>query len=253
MVAEGSDRQLAILVDSENAQSKLLNNILLEASRYGRVTVRRIYGDWTKDTMKSWHNPVNKYAFKAMNQLNYTKGKNATDSFIIIDAMDILHSGTVDGFCIVSSDSDFTTLAKRIREDGLFVMGIGKECTPESFQNACDVFAHVENISGEGRGIKAPATPHNKEKPGPEEAAPKKPESWIKIVKKTMDIIESEGEWINLSDIGNQIKRVNSSFDPRTYGKKKLSDLIKTRQDHFEIRGGGKTGTSVFYVRAIRP
>ena len=248
-----SQRRLAVLVDGDNAQPKLLGDIQLEASRHGKATVRRIYGDWTKDTMKAWHDEANKHAFHAVNQLNYTVGKNATDSLMIIEAMDILHSGTVDGFCIVSSDSDFTGLAKRIREQGIFVMGIGKMSTPQSFRNACEVFTFVENISNEGYGQETPSTPHGKERPAATAGSPGKSHEWARIVKNAMDMIESDSEWFNLADIGNQIKRIDPSFDPRTYGRKKLSDLIKTGEDYFEIRDEGKGGPSTFYVRSTKP
>ena len=132
--------KLAMLIDGDNAQAGLLSQMLVEAGRYGQVTVRRIYGDWTTPNMNSWKETLNFHAFQPIQQFRYTIGKNATDSAMIIDAMDILHSGVVDGFCLVSSDSDYTRLATRIRETGIFVMGIGEKKTPKPFVNACDVF-----------------------------------------------------------------------------------------------------------------
>src|SRR3972149_4642630 len=139
-------RKIAILIDGDNAQSSLLPQMLVEAGRHGQVTVRRIYGDWTTNNMNSWKETLNYHAFQPIQQFRYTIGKNATDSAMIIDAMDILHAGVVDGFCLVSSDSDYTRLATRIRETGIFVMGIGEKKTPKPFVNACDVFVYTENL-----------------------------------------------------------------------------------------------------------
>ncbi len=138
--------KIAVLIDGDNAQAGLLSKMLVEAGRYGQVTVRRIYGDWTTTSMNSWKDTLNFHAFQPIQQFRYTIGKNATDSAMIIDAMDILHSGVVDGFCLVSSDSDYTRLATRIRETGIFVMGIGEKKTPKPFVNACDVFVYTENL-----------------------------------------------------------------------------------------------------------
>src|ERR1044071_5412144 len=138
--------KIALLVDGDNAAPKLLNLILEEASKYGKVTIRRVYGDWTTPQMNSWKSILNEMAFNPIQKFSYTTGKNSTDSALIIDAMDILHDGSVDGFCIVSSDSDYTGLAKRIREDGVFVMGIGEKKTPNAFVKSCEIFTYVENL-----------------------------------------------------------------------------------------------------------
>src|ERR1051325_7513548 len=138
--------KIAILIDGDNAQSSLLPQMLVEAGRHGQVTVRRIYGDWTTNSMNSWKETLNYHAFQPIQQFRYTVGKNATDSAMIIDRIDILHTGVVDGFCLVSSDSDYTRLATRIRETGIFVMGIGEKKTPKPFVNACDVFVYTENL-----------------------------------------------------------------------------------------------------------
>src|SRR5512147_2934804 len=149
-MSEQNDNQLnkniAMLIDGDNAQPSLIEEILSEAGKYGNVTVRRIYGDWTTSSMNSWKDYLHKHAFQPIQQFRYTKGKNATDSAMIIDAMDILYAGHVDGFCVVSSDSDYTKLATRIRESGLFVMGIGRKDTPESFVKACVIFTFTENL-----------------------------------------------------------------------------------------------------------
>src|SRR5512142_1619016 len=135
-----------MLIDGDNAQAGLLAEMLVEAARYGQVTLLRIYGDWTTPNMNSWKDTLNFHAFQPIQQFRYTIGKNATDSAMIIDAMDIMHEGGIDGFCLVSSDSDYTRLGTRIREKGFFVMGIGKKNTPRAFVNACDVFVFAENL-----------------------------------------------------------------------------------------------------------
>src|SRR5512145_268609 len=144
-----SRSKIAMLIDGDNAQAGLLAQMLVEAGRHGQVTLRRIYGDWTTNSMNSWKDTLNYHAFQPIQQFRYTVGKNATDSAMIIDAMDILHSGVVDGFCLVSSDSDYTRLATRIREAGIFVMGIGEKKTPKAFVNACDLFVYTENLVAE--------------------------------------------------------------------------------------------------------
>ncbi|HEV7860331.1 MAG TPA: NYN domain-containing protein [Pyrinomonadaceae bacterium] len=138
--------KFAVLVDGDNAKPSLLAHVLLEVTKYGRITIKRIYGDWTTPNMNGWKNSLHDLAMQPIQQFRYTIGKNATDSTMIIDALDILHRRLVDGFCIVSSDSDFTRLATRIREDGLFVVGIGERKTPNSFVKACDVFVYTENL-----------------------------------------------------------------------------------------------------------
>src|SRR5512142_1217597 len=147
--------KIAMLIDGDNAQAGLLSQMLVEAGRYGQVTVRRIYGDWTTVHMNSWKETLNFHAFQPIQQFRYTIGKNATDSAMIIDAMDILHTNVVDAFCLVSSDSDYTRLATRIRETGIFVMGIGEKKTPKPFVNACDVFVYTENLVAETKAAKA--------------------------------------------------------------------------------------------------
>lgn len=143
---EKNNNNIAILVDGDNAQAKLLENILAEVSKYGKVTIRRIYGDWTTPQMNSWKDLLNDLSFSPIQKFNYTSGKNSTDSSLIIDAMDILHAKMVDGFCIVSSDSDYTGLAKRIREEGIFVMGIGEKKTPNAFVQSCEIFTYCETL-----------------------------------------------------------------------------------------------------------
>ena len=261
--ANPAPRRLAMLIDGDNAEAKLLDKMLEEASKHGTVTIRRIYGDWTDKGMSRWRDTANKYAFQTPHQLNYTTGKNATDTFLIIEAMDILHSGHVDGFCIVSSDSDFTGLAKRVRERGMFIMGMGKVTTPESFRKACEVFTHVELLSDpprvttakarRGKPAAAPApdtagSPPAEPQPEPEPQPP----DWKGIVSKAIEVTAQE-EWARLADVGNSITKADSSFDTRAYGSRTLLSLVKTAPDRFEVREENREGhPPVHYVRAVR-
>ena len=241
-----------MLIDGDNAEAGLLDKILEEASKHGTVTIRRIYGDWTSTRMSKWRDAANRHAFQTPHQLHYTKGKNATDTFLIIEAMDMLHSGHVDGFCIVSSDSDFTGLAKRIRERGMFVMGMGKVTTPESFKKACEVFTHVELLvdhpritvmKAQGTTGGVPAEPQR----GPDPQVP----GWKETVLKAIEMTAHE-EWSRLADVGNSITKVDSSFDTRAYGSKTLLSLVKTASDRFEIKEEEHEGhPPVHYVKAI--
>ncbi len=236
------DRRLAMLIDGENAQPKLLGSMLREASKYGVVTIRRIYGDWASPGMAGWRDRANKYAFDTRHQLKHATRKNSIDIFLIIEAMDILHSGTVDGFCIVSSDSDFTGLAKRVREAGLFVMGIGRTSTPQTLQHACEVFTFVDILSGPP-----------KKTPGPKAKLPK----WRKVVLKAIDAVDATesgtDRWVHLGVVGHNIRKISPSFDVRMYRSKNLVQLLMTAEDYFEVREEKtESGHSVYYVRALR-
>ncbi|MCY7422326.1 MAG: NYN domain-containing protein [Chitinophagaceae bacterium] len=226
-------KKLALLVDGDNAQPKILDLILEEASKYGKVTIRRIYGDWTTPQMNKWKNILNDIAFNPIQKFSYTSGKNSTDSALIIDAMDILHAGQVDGFCIVSSDSDYTGLAKRIREEGVFVMGIGEKKTPNAFVRSCEIFTYVENLE-------ITETPEEPEivlvgKPAKEIIEKvKKPGLDIKLLNKAFDMSSNESDEVNVSTIGSNLRKLDPSFDPRTYGYKSLTHLLKNLKN-FEM------------------
>ena len=249
-------RKLAMLIDGDNAEAKLLGKILHEASRYGTIVIRRIYGDWSSDNMSRWRSEAHKYAFQTPHQLSYTKGKNATDTFMIIDAMDILYSGNADGFCIVSSDSDFTGLAKRIREQGVFVMGMGRKTTPESFIRACEVFTYVEilsdsseidvNESDDGQGTANDLQEKSRHEPVPNIS------DWKDIALKAIEITGSD-EWANLADVGSNILKIDPSFDVRSYGSRKMLQLFRIAPEHFEVREEKLDGhPSVYYIRTVR-
>jgi hypothetical protein len=238
--------KIAILIDGDNAQSSLLPEMLVEAGKHGQVTVRRIYGDWTTNNMNSWKDVLNYHAFQPIQQFRYTVGKNATDSAMIIDAMDLLHSGVVDGFCLVSSDSDYTRLATRIRETGIFVMGIGEKKTPKAFVNACDVFVFTENLAADKKAAKlkqAQTKKSGRKQSDKEELDP------MPVLSRAFEMSVGQDGWAPLASMGQAIYQVDPSFDPRTYGQKQLSRMIAKLKDRFEIRTQEVGGTSVMYVK----
>ena len=215
--------RIAMLIDGDNAQASLIEHILAETAKYGTVTIRRIYGDWTTPNMDGWKDSLHTYAVQPAQQFRYTTGKNATDSALIIEAMDLLYAGTVGGFCIVSSDSDYTRLAMRIREQGLFVMGIGRFHTPKSFVNACAVFVYTENLSPQSDKDPKHSEVDNSE--------------WLMTVKRAIEKAETDDGWALLAAVGNHIHQLNPDFDPRTYKHKQLSSLIKSEPSIFETWG----------------
>lgn len=235
--------KVALLIDGDNAQPSLIEKILTEAGKYGSVTVRRTYGDWTKASMKSWKDTLNINAIQPIQQFRYTTGKNATDSAMIIDTMDILHSDLVDGFCLVSSDSDYTRLATRIREEGYFVLGIGKEMTPKPFVNACNVFIYTENLE--------PREPVSKTKTAEQRKAEKdKKIDPVPLLKGAFDMAVQENGWANLGTMGIYLHQLDPGFDPRTYGFKQLNQLIRKYSNHFEMKFQEKEGQTIVYIRA---
>jgi len=232
--------KIAMLIDGDNAQANLLSQMLVEAGRYGQVTVRRIYGDWTTNSMNSWKDTLNFHAFQPIQQFRYTIGKNATDSAMIIDAMDILHSEVVDGFCLVSSDSDYTRLATRIRETGIFVMGIGEKKTPKPFVNACDVFVYTENLVIEQKTASQPRTQKGGSKKVKEETDP------IPLLTQAFEMAVQQDGWASLANMGNALYQLDPGFDPRTYGHKQLSKMMLKFKDQFEVH---EKDTGGFFVK----
>lgn len=217
-------RYIAMLIDGDNAQPSLIGNLLAEAAKYGVVAIRRIYGDWTTPNMNGWRESLNSYAVLPVQQFRYTTGKNATDSALIIEAMDLLHAGNVGGFCIVSSDSDYTRLATRIREQGLFAMGIGRRNTPQALVNACEVFVHTENLTSE---------PHS------DEQAEETPDAdWIGMVESAIESTAQDDGWAYLAAVGEIARNRNPAFDPRSYGHSRLYQLVQSAPSRFETKGG---------------
>ena len=234
------ERHLAMLIDGDNAQHKLIKEMLEEVSRYGTVTTRRAYGDWVQPNMANWRDAMLAHAIQPIQQWRYTNSKNATDSALIIDAMDILYSGSVQGFCIVSSDSDYTRLCMRIRESGFFVMGMGRKQTPEAFINACDVFVHVENLSKPTKNPQPAKTPI--------QSKPKPNAKLLELFRRAFDIAESDNGWVHLGMLGQALHRLDPSFDSRTHGYKNLSLLVKSMPSYINVRGAKKTEPSAIYV-----
>ena len=245
-------RRMAVLIDGDNAQPSMINKMLAESSRYGTLTIRRIYGDWTTANMGGWKDNLQSYAIQPIQQFRYTIGKNATDSAMIIDAMDLLFSGVVDGFCLVSSDSDYTRLATRIREKGFFVMGIGQKKTPRAFVSACDVFVYTENLMP--RAKPAPRRLKLKQEPMKEkEHEPSTPDPTpdpSPLLKQAFEIAVQEDGWAFLGTLGHHLRQLDPGFDARTYGHSQLSALVKANTSLFEIREEkAEEGNSVIYVR----
>lgn len=243
-VSEEKTAKLAVLIDADNASAKDIKNILDELTKYGEATVKRIYGNFTSSQNNQWKKVINELAIKPVQQFEYTTGKNATDGFMIIDAMDLLYTSRFDGFAIVSSDSDFTALAIRIKEQGATVYGFGKKQTPEAFRNACSHFTYVENLSNyEEPIIKETTTPSTKEvkqenivKDIPKQEVKNDTSTTslpLNIIKQVFD--NHDSEWISVASLGSQWKLLQVDFDPRTYGFKKLGDLVKGFPQIFEI------------------
>jgi uncharacterized LabA/DUF88 family protein len=243
---EDKRKKIALLIDGDNAQPSLIGKILTEVGKYGLITIRRIYGDWTTVNMSGWKHTLHDNAIQPVQQFRYTVGKNATDSALIIDAMDIFHNRAVDGFCIVSSDSDYTRLATRVREMGFFVMGIGKRKTPKAFVNACNVFIYTENLAS----LEIPASERRasrKAERGEEEKSPKLDP--VPLLKGAFDMAVGDDGWANLATMGFYLRQLDPGFDPRTYGYKQLSQLTKAHSHLFEIRSPKEPGQTAVYVR----
>lgn len=220
----------AVLIDADNIPAKHAEAILKEIATFGEPALRRVYGDWSSGQLRGWADTVREHGLVAHQETANTKGKNASDIGLVIDAMDILHTGRFNGFVLVSSDSDFTALANRIREQGLEVIGIGELKTPESLRNVCNRFVLIENIVDETALTKA-GTPTNSNKLPAIKAAP--------LIIAAMEKIEQDDEWYMLSILGKQIIAASSDFDTRTYGHKKLSSLVGSLKQ-FETRKNGQ-------------
>ena len=227
---KGNTGRLAVLIDADNEQAAVVEELLGEVARYGTATIKRAYGDWTTPNLQGWKEVLHRFAVHPVQQFRYTTGKNATDSALIIDAMDILHSGRVDGFCLVSSDSDFTRLATRVREAGLAAYGFGQRKTPAAFVAACDKFVYTEILR----------TPHGAE---PTNEAPPVPKLRPMLLR-ALEVTAREDGWALLAALGSQLTRSYSDFDPRNYQCAKLGELVR-KQAYLEVKevavgeGGG--------------
>ena len=219
MASQNNDK-LAVLIDADNAQASVIHELLAEVSRYGTASVKRAYGDWTTTNLKGWKEMLHKMAIQPMQQFSYTTGKNSTDSSLIIDAMDLLYAGGLHGFCLVSSDSDFTRLATRIREAGLAVYGFGEKKTPQAFVAACDKFIYTEIL----RPQQAPII---QDDTGPEPLEP--------MIRTAVTATAKDNGWAALGGVGSMIVKNSPSFDPRNYGCQKLGELVR-KQAYLDVK-----------------
>ncbi len=237
--------KLAVLIDADNAQPSIVDDLLAEIANYGIASVKRIYGDWTAPGLKGWKEVLLQHSIQPMQQFAYTKGKNATDSAMIIDAMDLLYTGNFNGFCIVSSDSDFTKLASRLRESGLLVYGFGEQKTPSAFVSACDKFIYTEVLRA---------------KIGESEAIVKKSSNELKqdtklvsLLRNAVEASSDESGWAQLGPVGSNIAKQSPGFDPRNYGYRKLGELVAaTKLFDIEERQVGDSNSKALYVRDKR-
>jgi hypothetical protein len=242
-------RRLALVIDADNAQPSLIQPVLLAAASRGRVTVRRIYGDWTSPNMASWKAHLLDHSIRPIQQFRIVGGKNATDSAMIIDAMDLLHSGLVDGFCIVSSDSDFTSLARRIQESGLFVMGVGRRTTPIAFQRACEEFVFTDDM----RAAPSAAPSSQKRRPATASAVatpqraepPRKPRSnqpdaqiLELLAQGIRSATDEDSGWAGIGRVGQIVRQYEPGFSNKDYGHASLSGLLESQPGLFRLRKG---------------
>ncbi len=233
-------KRLAVLIDADNSQSQIIEGLLDEIAQYGVASVKRIYGDWTGTQLKGWKNLLLEHGIHPMQQFAYTTGKNATDTAMIIDAMDLLYTKNFDGFCIVSSDSDFTRLASRIRESGLMVYGFGEQKTPKAFMSACDKFTYTENLRLDKTVRKEEVK---------KAVVDKRLESLLRhAVEDTADV----SGWSYLGTIGQNILNKTPEFDPRNYGYRKLGELLESTE-LFDFKSSDPFSTSqAVYIRCKR-
>jgi uncharacterized LabA/DUF88 family protein len=246
MERPAENQRLALLIDADNASPAIIAGLLSEISKFGVLTVKRIYGDWTTPNLGGWKSSLLDYSIVPIQQFRYTVGKNATDTAMIIDAMDILYSGKVEGFCLVSSDSDFTRLASRIRESGLVVYGFGERKTPNAFVSACDKFTFVDILRDPSEAPKktSAASAENL----------KRDNALINLLRSAIETSADEGGWADLGEVGKQISSQKPDFDSRHYGFAKLSSLLEAI-NLFEVRresSSDKGHTSVYVRNASR-
>jgi len=237
--------KLAVLIDADNAQPSIVDGLLSEIANYGVASVKRIYGDWTAPGLKGWKEVLLQHSIQPIQQFAYTKGKNATDSAMIIDAMDLLYTGNFNGFCLVSSDSDFTKLAARIRESGLLVYGFGEKKTPSPFVSACDKFIYTEVLRAKVDANQAIAKKSSKEL--------KQDQKLVSLLRNAVEASSDDSGWAYLGPVGNNIAKQSPDFDPRNYGYGKLGELVSATQ-LFEIekRKIGDTNSKAVLLRDKR-
>jgi hypothetical protein len=256
--AEEPTLRLAVLIDADNAQAAVIEGLLAEIARFGEATVKRIYGDFTAPTSSSWRKVLQQYAIKPVQQFAYTTGKNATDSTLIIDAMDLLYTRKFDGFCLITSDSDFTGLAMRLREEGLTVLGFGEKKTPDAFRNACHKFVFTEVLRPSSATEPTASAQKTENEP---KLAPSKPSTGVtepklefpkQFVLAALEQSIDDAGWAHLGTFGSYLTKLQPDFDSRLYGYKKLSDLVKAKTELFVTEERQTSGSmqKVLYLRA---
>lgn len=249
--------RLAVLIDADNAHAAIVDALLAEIARFGVASVKRIYGDWTQPQLGSWKKVLLQQSIIPVQQFAYTKGKNATDSALIIDAMDLMYTRRFDGFCLVSSDSDFTRLASRLREEGLLVYGFGERKTPEPFVSACDKFIYTEVLRPGALRSAEEASSNAEEQSKPVDSgaasdARQEAQAAVELIASAIDAVSDDSGWAGLGAVGSTITKLRPDFDARLYGHRKFSDLVRSMPERFELeeRATG-TGKSLF-VRLVR-
>ena len=270
---DDGQRRLAVLIDADNAQASVIEGLLAEVAKYGLASVKRIYGDFTTQQQAQWKKVLLKHSISPVQQFAYTSGKNATDSALIIDAMDLMYTGRFDGMCLVSSDSDFTRLAQRLHEEGLTVYGFGEHKTPDPFVQACDKFIYTEVLRAEAPepAAAAPAKPAHKtaakrpaaakaNAPAPEPAVAPAPVSGkaapqpvpFNLLRQAIEEASDDEGWAHLGAMGAYLNKIKPNFDPRLYGQKKLSDLLRKQPKHFSVvERETAPGVKALFVRAL--
>lgn len=232
-------KKIAVLIDADNARLSKMKLILEEVSAHGHIVVKRAYGDWSSDCLKNWKICLNELAIQPIQQFSYTTGKNATDASMIIDTMDLLYSNKFDAFALVSSDSDFTKLASRLRESEIFVFGVGEEKTPISFRNACDDFIFTENLGDNEKNVNPVVKTQSVTR------LTISMNELVSLLQKAWELYQDDNGWANFGPAGSFLKRSKPDFDPRTYGASKLRELVEKMPEVFEVKmiqvdGGGK-------------
>jgi len=244
-MTDESTEKLAVLIDADNAQPSIVEGLLAEIAKYGTANVKRIYGDWTLPGLKGWKEVLLQYSIQPIQQFGYTKGKNATDSAMIIDAMDLLYTDKFNGFCIVSSDSDFTKLASRIRESGLFVYGFGERKTPEAFVSACDKFIYTELLRSKEDDSEAIRRKSVSEL--------KQDTKLVNLLRNAVEASSDDSGWTHLAPVGSNIAKQSPEFDPRNYGYKKLGELIAaTKLFEVDERPVGDGQSNAIFIKDKR-
>lgn len=252
-MTERKDLKLAVLIDADNIPYSNIKGMLDEIAKFGVPTIKRIYGDWTRRTVSGWKPALLEHAITPIQQYGYTKGKNSTDSAMIIDAMDILHSQKVDGFCLVSSDSDFTRLATRLRESGMVVIGIGERKTPSPFIVSCDKFIYIE-IIGDNETIEKPEIEKARSSSGRKPKPDPIDRNLIGLLKSSINDMADDDGWAPLAAVGALINKKKPDFDPRNYGFMKLTPLLKSLTKYFMVdeREAERSHIKHIYVKIKR-